>query len=129
MAEKLLVKDYMTEDPARLFQGDTVQDALRLLDADRFRHLPIIDGDGNAVGMISDRDLLAYTALRVSAEGVPVSKIMRTPVQSISRDEELVEAARRLLEYGVGALTVVHDEKLIGIISYVDVLRAFIDQS
>ena len=127
--KKSLVKDYMTENPARMFQTDSVQDALQILDVDRFRHLPIVDSNGNAVGMISDRDLLPYTTRRLGQDEFPVSKIMSAPIQSISRDEELVEAASRMLEYNVGALPVVHDEKLIGIISYVDVLRAFIDKN
>jgi CBS domain-containing protein len=85
--------------------------------------------------MVSDRDLRSYTAgaesVRVGLEGargdVPVSRIMARAVEEISPDEEMRSAAQRMLDAGYGALVVIDGKNLTGIVSYVDVLRAYLD--
>jgi acetoin utilization protein AcuB len=124
----------MTAKPVQVQESDTLQHALRLMDFDRYRHLPVVSRAGQIVGMISDRDLRTYTGgleikdLDEATASTPVSRIMSRPVVEISQDEELREAARRMLDGNVGALAVVADEKLVGVISYTDVLKAYIDE-
>lgn len=128
------VSDYMTQKPVQIQENDTVGHALRLMDSDRFRHLPVVDKQGKIVGMVSDRDLRTFTGdasqdqLKADKMLMPLWKIMSRPVVEISQDEDLREAARRMLDSNVGVIAVVHSEKLLGVLSYTDVLRAFIDE-
>lgn len=131
-----LVRDYMTSDPAHIHMSDDMLEALRIMDTDRYRHLPVVNDQEKVVGMLSDRDLLNYTrgaeSVRTGLEessGMPVSKVMATPVEEIGPDEDMQSAAQRLLDSGHGALVVIDGNKLTGILSYVDVLRAFVDLS
>lgn len=125
----------MTKAVVTATPGDTVGDALRLLDDQLIRHLPVV-GDGRLVGMISDRDLREYrlplmeevdhprraNALMTTALG----DVMSPTVVTVEPQETLGTAIDLLLEYGVGALPVVDSESgaLVGILSYVDILRA-----
>lgn len=56
------VEDHMTRAPQTIPQTGTVADAVRLMRSGTFRHLPIIDGDGRVVGILSIRDILAHIA-------------------------------------------------------------------
>ncbi|RCK41703.1 CBS domain-containing protein [Thalassospira xiamenensis] len=50
------LKQVMTANPDTLAPGDTAMNALELMSARRYRHLPVLDGE-NVVGMVSIRDL------------------------------------------------------------------------
>jgi acetoin utilization protein AcuB len=104
----------------------------RLQDLD-IRHLPIVE-DERLVGIISDRDLREVTS-RLIGEGArhgealldgPISDVMSTDVVSVDAETELEEVVDLMIEHRVGALPVVTPgtEELVGIVSYVDVLRA-----
>lgn len=104
----------------------------RLIDLD-VRHLPIVN-DGELVGIISDRDLRDVTS-RLVAEGEteinrvldrPISDLMSADVLSVDPETELEEVVDLMIEHRVGALPVVSPgtDELVGIVSYVDVLRA-----
>ncbi|AMW34091.1 CBS domain-containing protein [Haematospirillum jordaniae] len=53
------VGDVMTADPDTLRPGDQAQDALHMMRQHKYRHLPVVDDRGNAVGIVSVRDLYA----------------------------------------------------------------------
>lgn len=57
---RLPVKKVMTLDPEALSPGDSVAYALNKMHVGRFRHVPLVDGDGVPVGMISARDLIDF---------------------------------------------------------------------
>jgi acetoin utilization protein AcuB len=99
-----------------------VRDAIQLLDDSDIRHLPIVE-DGRLVGIVSDRDLRAYEG---SAEllQTPVGEIMQQEPVCMEASESLAAVIDVMLEYKIGALPVVGEEgELLGIVSYIDVLR------
>lgn len=113
---------------------DTVEHALETLEKLDVRHLPVVD-DGRLVGMISDRDLREYR-LPVLEEldnpdmaddllQTPVSELMTGHVLSVDAVDRVRTAVGIMLEHRVGALPVreIETGKLVGILSYVDVLR------
>lgn len=57
----LTLGDVMTPDPKITKEDDLVVDGLRRMSEGHFRHLPIVDEDGNVVGMVSQGDFVAYT--------------------------------------------------------------------
>ena len=123
-------EDLMTRNPVRKTSTATVAEAitaLRELDA---RHLPVVNDRQELIGMVSDRDLRAFsmweaTPDQLSADlELPLSQIMSTDVLSLSSDTPLDEIIELMLEHRVGALPVIDaDDVLIGIVSYIDVLR------
>lgn len=128
------VQELMTKALVTIKPADTVRVALRLMEDQEVRHLPVVQGS-RLVGMVSDRDLREYR-LPVLEEienpeyaddllETPVADLMNTDLVTLEPGESLQTTIDLMLEYGVGALPVVdgHDEELQGIISYVDVLR------
>jgi CBS domain-containing protein len=116
---------------------DTLFSALRkLLDAE-IRHLPIVDDEYRVVGMLSDRDVRTAVgdpreAMLRDGENDFLSEILVESVMTpgpivVPASASVLEIADALLDEKIGALPVVDvDDKLIGIISYVDVLGHFV---
>jgi CBS domain-containing protein len=54
------VRDFMTPNPQTLMADAKIAFAVQRMDLGGFRHLPIVDGQGDLVGVISARDILRY---------------------------------------------------------------------
>jgi acetoin utilization protein AcuB len=127
-----VAEEVMTRNPATLSPANTLKQAAeRLHDLD-VRHLPVVNDDGELVGMVSDRDLrglpFAFAAegmTEVPAEAT-VSQLMSSDVLSVELETDLNEVIDLMIDQRVGAVPVLDDRGLLaGIVSYVDLLREF----
>jgi CBS domain-containing protein len=117
----VIALDIMTENPARLGPTATVREAVVALQSLDVRHLPIVDEQGALVGMLSDRDLRGLSQAGLAAR---VADLMSADVLSVETDTEVEEIVALMLDAKIGAVPVVDgDGALVGIVSYVDVLR------
>jgi acetoin utilization protein AcuB len=133
----MIARDLMTKDPMTLTEQATVADAAELMHERDIRHVPIVDREGALVGIVSDRDLGSLDLGRLigdaGVEGLrahlarPVVKVMTPEVVTVGPEDGLDELVDLMLESRVGAVPVVerHSRRVVGIVSYVDVLRAF----
>jgi acetoin utilization protein AcuB len=97
-------------------------EAAALMEANVVRHLPVIDPARRVVGILSDRDVSRMDGPR--AGETTVAHAMTRDVVTVGREASLPEVAVRLAERRIGAIPVVDaDGLLVGIVSYVDVLR------
>ena len=125
----MVVDEIMSPKPVAVEADLTVREALRRLISEDIRHLPVID-DGQLVGMLSDRDVRGFASDALSGSEFseqlnrPVSEAMSSDVVTVDPETEVGEAIDLLIEHRIGALPVVSDNRLVGILSYVDVLRA-----
>lgn len=134
-----LVRDLMTEKVFTLKPKDDLAALYDLMDSRHVRHVPIVDSDGELVGLVTDRDL-SRSALG-AVEELPLSverdilrrrrirDIMATEPDTIEPDATLREAAEILLENKVGCLPVVEGLHLVGIITEADFVRDFLERS
>lgn len=101
------------------------------------RHLPVVDGDCRVMGVVSDRDvrkvvgdtraLVETSSRRDILERTSVAEVMTGDAATASLDTPLDTLGRRLIHEHVGALLIVDDrQRLVGVVSYVDVLRALL---
>lgn len=130
------VAELMTRDVVTIDADETVDDALALLDEQHIRHLPVVS-EGRMVGIVSDRALGPYRiTLAQLFEGperaaarlrTRVAEASQAEVVSITAQESVREAAARMVEQQVSALPVLDDGKLVGMVSWVDVLQAVRD--
>ncbi len=132
----MFVRERMTVNPFTVTENTPIFEAGELLRKNNIARLPVVK-DGKVIGIITQEDLLkvspsAATTLSVWELNYVLSKIQvkdgmtKNPV-IISPDATLEEAAMIMRDKKVGALPVVEDEKLIGIITESDVFDAFLD--
>jgi acetoin utilization protein AcuB len=115
-------RDLMTASPVVVDRAATIRVALERLQSLDVRHLPVVDTEGALIGMVSDRDLRAHM-LAPSLDAL-VSSIMTTDVISVDLDADAAEIIDLMLDHKIGAVPVIDaDGELVGIVSYVDVLR------
>ncbi len=131
----MLVKNWMTEGCINLSPTTNVLDASEIMRRSNVRQFPVIDEEGQLVGIVSDRDLRdAMPSKYLPGDGVPlqegglstlcVKDIMSIDPLVTSPDETVEMVAAILLENKIGGLPVVDDvNKLVGIITEVDVFR------
>jgi len=120
--------------------GDTTAaTAWNIMRTRRIRHLPVIDTERRLIGMLSERDLRAVI-LRVIDEVPPegigpalarirVNEVMTWGVLTVGSETPLREAAAILRQRNVGALPVVEQGRVIGILTATDVIAATLRRS
>lgn len=133
----MLVRDRMSPGPVTITTKQTVADAFALLREKKIRRLPVVDR-GKLVGIITDRDLSEVspspaTSLSIFEINYLLSKmtidkvIRRQKLITIRPDAFLEEAALLIRDHNIGALPVVENGELVGIITESDIFDAFIE--
>lgn len=123
----MVVRDYMSVPPITLTTDDSYHAALRLLQENRLHHVPVVDHRKALVGILAERDLL-LAAARYMHNPVDVNEVMHRDVVTAMPETPLSEAATLMTTHKIGSLPVVDaEDKLVGIITETDILRAFID--
>ncbi len=116
------IANWMTRDPVCITRQDTLAKTKELMDAGRFRRLPVIDND-KLVGIITERDLRQHWDYLDSTK---VDAAMTPDPVTITPRVTAEDVARLLLQHKIGGLPVVENGKLVGIVSTSDLLRAFL---
>lgn len=125
-----LVGDLMALEPVLVRADAPLAEAARLLEGHHISGLPVVDGAGTLVGVISQTDLLRARAteyLWANWPGLRVKHLMTSPAITVHRDQPLAIVARKMERHHVHRLVVVadNDDTLpIGVISTSDLVRA-----
>ncbi len=121
----MFVEDYMSASPVTVREAAPLPDAAHLMRQHLFRQLPVLDEADRLVGIITDRDIRQTIALgEPLRKNLCVSDLMTADPVTIPVSATLDEAVRMLNEHRFGAMPVVNGKKLVGIITYLDALRA-----
>jgi len=130
------VVDVMTKDPLTIGPSETVGEAEELMTENGIRQLPVVK-NSDLIGIITDRDVRSFLAgssvsppnEREQALRTQVSDLMTTNPLTLAPDDELQDAVELLVEQKIGGVPVVDAaEGLVGIVTYVDVLRCFLNR-
>ncbi len=118
------VRDYCRRDVVTCRADETVADAARVMSARNISSL-VVNREGAAVGIITDRDLRNKVVARDGdGSAMAVSAIMNTPLISLSADEFLFEALYLMSKHGIHRVAVLdRDGGIFGIITDSDILR------
>jgi acetoin utilization protein AcuB len=131
ISKAIRVADWMTEGVLAVEIFDSIAVARRLMAKHRVNQLPVVDNDRLA-GIVTDRDIRdAYpTSLMINraeeidrfAEKITVEEVMTHDVFVVRPDTGLPTAVGLLRRHRIGALPVLKDQKLVGIITRSDIL-------
>ena len=129
----LKVKDVMSREVRTVTRNDQLGVADKLMRDERIRHLPVIDESGDVCAVVSQRDLFRGALLRALGYGsraeetmlrqVVVKEAMSAELVTTTPDTSVAEAARVMIERGIGCLPVLDAGKLVGIVTETDFVR------
>ena len=106
----------------------SVYDALKLMADKEIGALLVLEGE-DVVGIISERDYARKVTLKEkSSMDTPVKEIMTSEVISLRPDQTIQECMSLMTDKRIRHLPVLEDERLVGIISIGDVVKAIISQ-
>lgn len=141
------VRELMTEKVFTIGPEAPIKDVARILVDNGISGLPVCDIEGRVIGVISEGDILykehdpskAHVggplgriiegtpnyAGYIKAKALTARKAMTSPAITIAPHESVAQAARIMCEHHVNRLPVVADEKLVGLVTRADLVRAF----
>jgi CBS domain-containing protein len=129
---RLTVADVMTRDPVTLGPEDNLQRGAEFMRMHRIRRVPIVLGE-TLVGLLTEGDLKRAEPSTLSEsqedfqrvmEETQIARIMVRELVTVKEDATLLEAARTLHNTKYGALPVLREGRLVGILTDNDMLRA-----
>jgi len=131
------VNDRMTPNPVTLTEDASFQDALHLMKEKNIRRLPVVAKDGHLIGIVVQKDLFSAspssaTSLSIFEVHYLLSKlkmknVMTKRVVTVGDDCPLEEAARIMVDYKIGCLPILKEDKLVGIITETDIFKTFVE--
>jgi len=133
----MLVRELMTPKPVVIAPEMPVPDALSLMRGRKIHQLPVVNGKGTLVGIVTEQDLLHASASSVSTLSVwelptllskiTVEMVMIKNVCTVSEDTPVEEAARVMADMGIGCLPVMGKDSMGGLVTKSDLFRAFME--
>ncbi len=129
----MLVERIMTSPVFTLSPDNTIEDAMEMMSQHSFRHIPIVNEEEKLTGIISDRDIKLTLPSVLSDDDpsfnlkVPISRIMRKRVSFCHPLDFVEEIALDFYHYSIGAMPVVSDNKVVGIVTQKDMLNTFLE--
>lgn len=132
------VRDFMTAKPITVDPETPMLEAGQRMVGKQIRHLVVVD-DGRVVGIVTDRDIrlnlpspatsLSVWEMNYLLPQVTVGGVMTKSVIVVSPDRPIAEAARIMMDHKIGALPVVEEGRLVGIVTESDFVRAMAEPS
>lgn len=130
------VRDIMTSPVITVRARTTVQDAAALLASRGFSALPVVDDDGQLIGIVTEADLVRDRFPRdarslihngpstgVAAVAETVGEVMTSTVVSMGSGTDVASLTAALLKAGQRAVPIVDDSRLVGIVTRRDLVR------
>jgi len=133
----MYVQYYMTPSPLTVNPETRVGAASDLLEKHDIRHLPVVDGEGKLVGMVTDRDIRSAFPSKIvdsddlmakleKVQNLPVSQIMSTKTLVLRTVSTLDDAILFFEKRTIGALPVLDEMgRVVGILSFKDLMKAW----
>ncbi|MCB9915379.1 MAG: CBS domain-containing protein [Planctomycetes bacterium] len=123
----------MSARPVLVDASASLDEAMRLMDDHDVRHLPVLR-DGSLVGVVSDRDVMSATGwlpanLREPSGPSTVGDLVRKKAVTATPDDSIVMTAVDMVSREIGCLPVLEDGAVVGIVTEMDMLSAYIDVS
>jgi acetoin utilization protein AcuB len=133
----MLVRERMSTKPVTITADVPITEALRIMRQNQVRRLPVLDENGELIGIVSEKDLLyaspsPATSLSIYEMHYMLSRLQVTELMTanpitISPDTLLEEAALIMADNKIGGLPVMKDGSLVGIITETDIFKVFLE--
>lgn len=132
----MFVGERMSRPVISVSPDTPINDALAMFRKEHIRRAPVMK-DGKLVGMVTETDLLnaspsPVTTLSIWEMNYLISKVkikdvMSKKVITVDSDTPIEEAARIMADKKIGGVPVVHEGKVVGIITETDLFKIFLE--
>ena len=132
----MTVSKNMTINPVTTTPDMGVFEAFELMKSEGVQRLPVLDGDGNLVGIISEKNITSAAADKevsiveyaLLLSKIKVGDVMTKEVITVSVDDPVEMAARKMSDNDISILPVVDNNgKLVGVVSRSDLFRLLLE--
>lgn len=106
----------------------TIAEAVRLLNEYNIGALPVVTENGRVVGILSERDIVRHILMQDNILQVSVTSLMTTAVITALPQDDLASVAHTMTEKRIRHLPVLERDRLVGIVSIGDIIKAQRDQ-
>ncbi len=120
------IKSLMMTSPVTVTENASIQKAIELMKEKGFRHLPVVNKAMKLMGFVTLSNL-KQGLIPAMVGDLTLSDLMITDPITVAPDDDLETAARLIYEHKISGMPVVKKNKVVGIITESDILRAFID--
>jgi CBS domain-containing protein len=145
------VREYMDPDPVMVAPGASLEEVARTIGENELPGVPVVDAGGNVVGIVSENDLVIsddqgdlhiphyielfgglvflepfrrFEQRLKKAVAATAEQMMTADPRTVGPDDDIESAAHVIVETGHNRIPVVESERLVGVISRADVIRA-----
>ena len=120
------IKSLMIPDPITIREKASIREAIELMKTNSIRHLPVVSKGNRLEGFVTLVDLKTGLIPSMVADVSLSDLIIKDPIK-VDPDDDIEIAAQHIYKYKIGGMPVVKKDKVVGIITQSDILRAFID--
>lgn len=146
---EILARDIMTKDIVTLGADQTVTEAAKILSEHRISGAPVVDDEGNLLGIVSESDLIIqdvklhfphyiqfldsyiyvgslakFEATLKKAVAAKVKEIMTPDVTTTTPDASIQDVATLMVRQDIHLLPIMKDSRLVGVVSKGDIVRS-----
>ena len=111
------IREIVRTEPKTITQDISIQQAAVEMAANKIGSLVIVDAEGGAIGMVTDRDFREKVVAEARDVTQPVKAIMNTPVISIDSEDNCFEALLRMIRHRIHHILVLEGGKLKGMLT------------
>ncbi len=124
----MLIREIMHSDVITIEETAKLCEAYKIMNENKIRHLPVVRG-GKLAGIITDRDLRYATSKLSETPFDPESEVREIMTRQVitSHPDDPIEIASRIMrDLKISSLVVVENEKIVGIVTSIDLLDALL---
>ena len=127
------VSDLMTKEVVTIDANEPLSFADDVMQLGRIRHMPVVNEEGDLLGILSQRDLFRGALARALGYGrhaqdklldmLRAKEVMKSDVQTTQPDATIEEAAELMLKKKIGCLVVIEAQQIVGILTESDFVK------
>ena len=133
MPKPTSIADCMRRNPLTIHSDANIVEAIEIIVENRITGLTVVDGEGNAVGILSELDCVSAVLSAIYNDGDPehalVRDAMSPDVNACRPSDSIVEVAQSMLETRQRRRPVLEEGKLVGQVSSSNILWALMEYS
>lgn len=123
MSRDLTIGECMTKSPVTVDRRTSLAQALKIMEDNGFRHLPVTDG-AKLIGLVSERELRALENMEgFNSAGCTVEDFSLVAPYAVAPSAKVRDVAAEMADRKLGSAAVVHGDQVVGVFTTIDALR------